>query len=243
MLIKTISIGDVHGDSTWKSIADIQELRDGRQKNPAFDKYIFVGDYTDSWSISDDDMVQNLKDIIDFKKLYPDNVILLLGNHDLFYYMDEENKHNFACSGNRPQIWDKLHSLFSKNKDLFMPIYKIGDYVWSHAGLTKRMLSALTYGDITKTINIDKEIWRRFNDLDETIFNVGVSRGGGPFIPGIFWADKIDTSFAFPNNIHQIVGHSRVNEITSVIKNTASITYIDCLDRVIEGYVLDVNIE
>lgn len=69
-------IGDVHGKSWWKSLVkDIDEV----------DMIVFLGDYVDSYNISDEQIINNLLDIIEFKKSYEDKVILLLGNHEYNY--------------------------------------------------------------------------------------------------------------------------------------------------------------
>ena len=71
--MKTISIGDIHGRDIWKNV------------NPSkYDKIIFVGDYVDSFTISNTTILNNLLDIIEFKKSFKNKVILLLGNHDIF---------------------------------------------------------------------------------------------------------------------------------------------------------------
>jgi len=68
--MKIISVGDLHGNNIWKTIDP--EL---------YDKIIFVGDYTDSFHLTDSAILDNLLDLIEFKKSYPDKVFLLLGNH------------------------------------------------------------------------------------------------------------------------------------------------------------------
>ena len=79
--MKTITIGDIHGRSDWQEI------------DPAnYDKIIFVGDYVDSFTVSDIDIITNLLNIIQFKKDNMNKVVLLLGNHDLQYLFSNEEQ-------------------------------------------------------------------------------------------------------------------------------------------------------
>ena len=73
-----IVIPDVHGRDFWRSAVR------GREE----EKIIFLGDYVDPYSwegITPHVAFLELQDIIEFKKAHPDNVVLLLGNHDLGY--------------------------------------------------------------------------------------------------------------------------------------------------------------
>ena len=56
---KTIVISDVHGRDLWKQIV--------AQENDA-DRFVFLGDYFDSFKIKGTDQLQNFLDIIEFKE-------------------------------------------------------------------------------------------------------------------------------------------------------------------------------
>ena len=68
-----IAVGDLHGKNTWKDII---------AQYPSH-KLLIIGDYIDSFHIPWKIQLQNLKEIIQYKKDNPDT-ILLLGNHDCF---------------------------------------------------------------------------------------------------------------------------------------------------------------
>ena len=73
-----IIIPDIHGRSFWKDAV----------KGHENEKIIFLGDYTDPYShegIEFWEGLQSLREVIEFKKQHLDNVVLLLGNHDLSY--------------------------------------------------------------------------------------------------------------------------------------------------------------
>lgn len=74
---KDIIIGDVHGRKQWQDII---------LANSKDDHYTFMGDYFDShFGIHPDQQIEQFKLILEFKKANPDNVTLLLGNHDYHY--------------------------------------------------------------------------------------------------------------------------------------------------------------
>ena len=82
--MKIITIGDLHGSPVWKNI---------RTEN--WDRMVFIGDYVDSSDYDAKEIKQNLLDIIELKKMYPEKVILLWGNHDLAYFYDGHER--LAC--------------------------------------------------------------------------------------------------------------------------------------------------
>ncbi len=94
--MKTIVIGDIHGRSIWKNIID---------KEKEFDKVVFVGDYFDSKIYSAQEQIDNFLNIIDFKQSIREDqeVILLIGNHDLHYFPEVGNSgvSNRCCTRNR----------------------------------------------------------------------------------------------------------------------------------------------
>ena len=73
-----IVIPDVHGRTFWKDAV----------KNKENEEIIFEGDYLDPYpneNIPPGNALENFKEIIEFKKQHPDNVILLVGNHKNFF--------------------------------------------------------------------------------------------------------------------------------------------------------------
>lgn len=227
--MKIIAIADIHGRSNWKFIADINKLLKQEDIIPEFDKYIFLGDYVDSFTETGAIIIHNLKEIIQFKQKYPNNIILLLGNHDLQYYFQPSGH---GCSGFRPNMYQELHKIFQDNKDLFTPSYEIQNYLFTHAGVTSVWLKKYT-----KELGLSNNhgytpsyiIHEGFKIEDETLFDVGWARGGSFKSGGPFWADKSESStYALPNH-HQIVGHHPVENSPYVHKvdDNTSITYVD----------------
>ncbi len=232
--MKILSIGDVQGKSLWKAV--IPEVTSG-----TVDKVVFVGDYPDDDYISDDHIYNNLVEIIEFKKAYPDKVVLLLGNHDLHYF----NIGITISTRYNKRLAYKLHRLFIENYDLFDLMYQTKNCLWSHAGLNIKWFNQykdIYYSEVLPDLSNIAEVFNKlYHDHNYKqmipMFDVGFIRGGDNGFGGIFWADS--TEYAdpidetLPNGIHQVIGHNRVKNITTVYNSTnnGSITFIDVQDR------------
>jgi predicted phosphodiesterase len=232
--MKTISIGDLHGKDTWKSV-DVS----------AFDKVIFVGDYTDSFTIDNITILHNLNEILHLKKDNPDKVVLLLGNHDIQYMFPGR----YRCSGYRPELMPDLAILFNENRNMFQIAHQEGSYLWTHAGVSTRWFKK--YEDTLKLAE-EETLADRLNDISKTHLNdilheVGVERGGFRYdYGGPTWADINETRSGIPAGYHQIVGHTSIPEIVTYHKildktyTDRSITFIDCLDKKEEFYIKEI---
>lgn len=239
-MIKVLSIGDVHGFDTWKNFGDIQNLLDNpKSKVYDFDYYVFVGDYVDSFTKTNMEILHNLKDIIKFKKNHKDRVILLWGNHDI-QYLTSFSEH--GCSGFRSEAYFDLHELFRKNRKLFQLAFQIDNYIWTHAGIHRGWYE---YQFPYKSKNIADDLNAAFEENNNSIFNVGYMRGGRNDVGGPLWADMRETSSKPLKGYHQIVGHTRINELKRVIKDdNTSVTYIDYIeDGGTEPYILEIKKE
>lgn len=218
--MKLIAIGDIHGRDVWKDI-----------NFKVFDKVIFIEDYVDSYTHSDWQVYQNLKEIIELKKENPDKVILLLGNHDIQYFFYP----NYRCSGFRESSQYDLTELFLNAKNCFQIAYQIDNQLFTHAGISRTWFNQ-HYDSYFKNLKYD-DLAIRLNEMccneegQNVLFQVGKLRGGNEKIGGIVWADKLETQFDYLFGLHQIVGHTGVGDIT-VFKDhstDSSITYIDVL--------------
>ena len=237
MIIGTI--GDIHGKSVWKNIIT---------NNPHVEKWVFVGDYVDDYPpTTDEKILGNLLDIIEFKKAFPDKVELLWGNHELSYTLDQ------VCSGYRPSMSVVLPTILKQNKNLFKYAFQIDNHVWTHAGILKGWYDDfkifLQFLKEQRNIDlVDFNIADQINMLAQTsyaacLFDISTVRGGFQRNGGPLWADKSEFGFVGRNvleNYHQVVGHSKVsdpykNEYNAVTQN-GSVTFIDCLDTVTEFY-------
>lgn len=223
--MKLITIGDIHARQYWKEV-DPEK----------YDRIIFVGDYVDQfYPTTDTEIETNLLEIIEFKKKYPEKVILLLGNHDIQYmFLDE----GYGCSGFRPTQARQLRMIFNHNKDLFKVAYQIENYIWSHAGISyrwydynkediERVQKEFNCVNLADTFN--HMLWLKENRL---LHQVGKKRGGRYPSGGITWADRFETMENYIDGYHQIVGHTPINMITKFGDEKGSIRYVDVLNEV-----------
>lgn len=253
--MKILVIGDVHGeDIIWK-LFDLKLLREFPELATDFDYYIFLGDYSDSYTITAPKIMENLRGIIKLKKNYPDKVILLIGNHDLHYL---HSHIAFPCSGYNYLYGDKLAAIYEENRNLFQPLFYINNLLFSHAGISNKWLVGFNkeFGILDEELhpNAISESYYQATlpdqlDIYTSIFDVGVSRGGDCRVGGIFWADFSETSSDIVPGWHQIVGHTPVKEIKRFqIDKTnielGSITYINTIPATEEvskiAYALEV---
>ena len=134
-----------------------------------------------------------------------------------------------GCSGFRGEAYWDLNILFNKHKNLFQAAYQYENYIWTHAGINKGWYE---YRFPYKSPHIADDLNKAFLENNSILYDVGHSRGGFKDVGGIFWSDKIETWYKPLPNYHQIVGHTRIDEITTrTINNTTSITYIDVLEN------------
>lgn len=205
-----IIIPDIHGRLFWKEAV----------KGHENEKIIFLGDYTDPYpheGIEYWEGLFSLYEAIKFKKQHPDNVVLLLGNHDLSYITnyvskcrhDYENHHN-------------IRSLIMDNINLFDIVHeeKIGDrrVVFSHAGILPNWLKAneLTFGQIERGDEV-RHLNRMFHDgqIYAALGNVSWYRGGHLATGSCVWADVhefIETEPDHLSDCFQVFGHTQMRE-------------------------------
>ena len=219
-----LTIGDIHGISTWKEV------------NPdEYDKIIFVGDYVDSFDISNLSILNNLKEIIKFKEDNYDKVVLLYGNHDIQYLYDEESR--YKCSGYRPLMAFDLKTIFNEHKNLFQFAYQIENVLWTHAGVTRmwadEFLKGVDKTDYATTLNEMAQTKSTLNDL----MLVGRSRGGWALTSGPLWADfNRDLKYDYLTGLIQIFGHTEVKEITKFEGYNVELVDVDTLQSSGEMY-------
>lgn len=219
---RVISVGDVHCKGVWKQI------------DPAkYDTIVFAGDYVDSWDESNDQMISNLLDIVEFKKGYPDKVILGIGNHELSYWPGLHQ----VCSGYRAEIAGEITAIYQDNRKLFQAAFQMNDHLWTHAGVHvgwwnkfirefEKELERRGLDGLDKPETMAEQLNMAFELNLPCLFDVSHLRGGREDVGGIFWCDKRELEKKPFPGIRQVVGHTPVPEITT-IKN---VTFIDCLE-------------
>lgn len=252
-----IVIGDLHGKNVWKTFGDIGILLNSKVTKPKYDYYIFLGDYVDAFNsyINTNQKIRdNLLDLIDFKKSYPDNVILLWGNHELHYVLETPWHPNgiYRCSGYRPEAHFDLYEIFNRNFNLFQLAFQYKKYLFTHAGVHSGWYQYSFVPQFKElSIYLDKieidynkdtladKLNTSFIHRMDAIFDIGHRRGGRNKVGGPLWLDKELGSRKYIDNYHQIAGHTSAKRIQHFNKNkNTSITYIDCLNNCDDVYII-----
>lgn len=232
--MKILSVGDIHGRDNWMEIEDISILMKGTFE-PDFDKYIFAGDYCDSFTISNAEILHNLKQLIEFKKKYPEHVELLLGNHDIQYM---SHTFPYIISGYRFEAHFDLFDIFSRNRELFKTAYQEGNYLWTHAGVNKTW-----YND--HFLKIKKKISQKFDVFElADILNIahdrgyyemwvnGLERDGAYKTGGPFWSHITEMQKEPIDGYIQIIGHTWVKEkFYHKINEDTGVWFIDTMTK------------
>lgn len=225
---KILIIPDVHGRSFWRPAVASGD----------YDKIIFLGDYVDPYPderIGELTALHGLMDIIDFYDRYPDQVVLLLGNHDL-HYLSPYYHEMCPCDRYDEKHSDVLHLLFTKG-DRFNLAHEetIGSqkYLFTHAGVNqpwlKRNLKVIRQPD---AIHLNRLLL--FDEGIETLRQVGLLRWGMYLTGSVVWSDCEELAVSDPlPDVYQIVGHTRQYDGKPII--TPHYACLDCLT----AFVLD----
>jgi hypothetical protein len=203
-----------------------------------YDKIIFIGDYVDSFTVSNVEMKDNLEDIIFFKKTLPHKVVLLLGNHDVQYIVPDQR-----CSGFRPEMKYDFYDIFTKNLYLFQMAYQVGNTLWTHAGVTDGWLTEL-YKEMFNPNHRHHEVlnlaanWAVGDQINhawelrlKALYAVDSYSGGYQPWAGPLWVRPYKLNEFGLKDYFQIVGHTP----QAAIWETDKVAYIDCLEHGIDG--------
>ena len=231
--MKTVVIGDIHGRDIWKQIV--------AKEHDDTDEFVFVGDYFDSFTVKGLDQINNFLDIIDFRNtsIYH-KVTLLIGNHDYHYYPGIEDN---GTSGYQTLMAPSIKHVVSDNKQYLQAAYQVGEFVFTHAGLSSEWLDDMvdewSVDSLDATINDlfrfqpQKLAYRPYKQVGSTVYGVGGY--GSETFQGPLWirpkalmAANRDT---LRNQIIQVVGHTPQDTIDIKGKSTGGRYYfIDTLE-------------
>ena len=201
-----IIIPDIHGRKFWKKAVKKHEE----------EEIIFLGDYVDPYP--DEHIHDNLvclNEVIEFKKAHPDNVTLLLGNHDVQYFVAG------AAITSRYSRWTarSLYRLFNDNKELFQICLEKEingkKYIFSHAGITAEWKS-YRFPDVP-----DNKICEFLNtaylvgeyEFGKYLADISKYRKGGEPFGSVLWADLSEHFDSYETKFladYQVFGHSQL---------------------------------
>lgn len=229
-------VGDSHGRGNWEK-AIHESIR-------ALDEIIFVGDYLDSFTISAEDQIRNLENLVSIAVAEP-KITLLLGNHDYAYI------HRFSSiSGYQPAFASAYRQILESNRDLFKIAWghtsEDGDYTLiTHAGLTyeywnNTILPDMESGFLSQFDGVKDlpihEILNLLIDKKDILWAVGHRRGGFRH-PSPLWTDLYELLVDPYPEINQIFGHTAMKSqmisnqggkfLLNVDNNQTGLTYVN----------------
>ncbi len=156
--MKVLAIGDIHGRTNWKIIC-AKHLSD-------VDLIIFIGDYFDAYDrkITPQMEIDNFKEILEFYKLNPKKVRLLIGNHD-YHYLDhvkeKYSRYNELHASEINGIFkSELRSDLTVEEHMHYCLHVDG-VLYSHAGITNTW-----FNQTEKNHSHSSTIFLKKHDLD-----------------------------------------------------------------------------
>ena len=213
-----IAIGDIHGKNVWKKFIDRE-----------FDNFYFVGDYFDTRdNIPTVAQVRNFREICNIARK-DHRFHLCLGNHDFHYLKGIKERYSGFQHYTRYDIQDALE----ENIDLIKPVYQNGDYLISHAGISKTFLH-----NVLKLEN-PLDINKRFEEDRLSLRFNGYNQYGDDTTQSCIWIRPESLMKDRLNNYKQIVGHTHIPKVTT----NEEITFTDCLDSIEEVFIFQVDSE
>jgi len=208
------AIGDIHGKDVWKKYTD-----------KPFDNFYFVGDYFDNYEETPTvTQIRNFREICDVARK-DSRFHLCLGNHD-FHYLKGINE---QYSGYQFYTHFDIQEALEENIDLLKPVYQNGNYLISHAGITKTFLYSVL--KLENPLDINACFEENRNCLK---FN-GYNQYGDDVTQGCTWVRPTSLLNDCLDNYKQIVGHTRFDEITTI----DNVTFIDCLSSIDKIYCFE----
>lgn len=216
-----IVIGDVHGRTSWKRIVE---------RHPGC-RFVFLGDYCDPYEkMPGEEVMENLMEIIRLKQARPDEVVLLLGNHDVHY---TDDRAPFGSRFDLELAW-QIKEILTTNADLFQCAYSERGILFTHAGVSEAWFHQSFGGDA------DGDIASQLNAraADAALYHCGASRGGPHLHGGIYWAGKSEMQCPLRGTT-QVVGHTRTNGVERIESGNGVVYFCDCLEM--EKYLMIEN--
>ena len=211
---KIVFIGDIHGHDSWKPIVS---------KHKDADHFVFVGDYFDAWSITPAVQIQNFKEIIEFKESNPEQVTLLIGNHDFHYMPWCGGQYGGYSAWFAGEIWELLRT----NMHNLQAAWQYNNVLVTHAGVSSTWYYE-NIEDMGHLFQIADKVNYCWTERPDLFNHSGLEMYGNSPHDGPFWirpqalrGDPIDPE------IVQVVGHTQ-REFVSVKDN---VFVIDTLPR------------
>jgi|TARA_B110000908_G_C10188794_1_gene419397 predicted MPP superfamily phosphohydrolase len=231
--MKTVYIGDIHHRDIWKKVVE---------KESDADRIVFIGDYFDSFDIPHTVGISNFKEIVKFKAENPKKVVLLVGNHDTSYLLQETSVSGY----NYTHSVEIKYLLETALRGGLIQLAHLENNVLSvHAGITETFVKRFKkkfieqYGfeplntlEALETVLEDKSSLLKFAALAGEDSSMRMSFYGDDIWQSPVWVrpDSLAKDMWRGFTYTQVVGHTmQQNGIEERITNGQSIWLIDAL--------------
>ena len=238
-------VPDLHGRTCWQEPAQAFLGAHGPGG-----QVLFLGDYVDSFEVSNEQQLRNFTNVVAFKKANPERVVLLLGNH-CFQYLYLSTVKLF---GFNEDLYPSLHVYYKLHEDLFQIAHQVGNTLFAHAGVSREWLAH--HGPKISQCRRQLEAAARPAQLAD-VLNALLRAPGGPLLlwelteehggsaafDGPVWIRPDPLRAALPPGLTQVVGHTHVPDITTFDDKTteARVIFTDCLSTTTGFLTLDIG--
>lgn len=240
--MKVLSIGDIHCRDNWKEVID--------KHKDEVDKIIILGDIPDPYiSMSHWEKLGKIYEVFDYFDENSEIIDIIWGNHDVHYLLGYGFK---PCSRHDMQTYKPMDELYKSYVGKMKVAIKHDNYLWTHGGvseswvLSHKDLLTNKYKLLSDYSNIDEVLNDMFLTEDRKyLYDCPPLRNGLELHGGPFWCDKkelYDERDGYNDllpGFHQIVGHNKFREITTINIGNESVTFVDVLQYKTEGHILE----
>lgn len=204
--MKVCVIGDIHGTNKF-----LDCYNNILKNDNDCEKIIVCGDHFDPYEgITYSDMLERYNKFINSCR-NDDRIVSLFGNHDLSSYVirgDYTNRTAMTAAAH-----GRISDAIKSNLDSSYLAYVIGNYIFSHAGVSSVWLQDIGKDYADRILNNYKG-WTS-SELSDVVsfYNDDYSFYGNNEHQGCTWIrPEALIKFAI-DNYHQVIGHSQVREI------------------------------
>lgn len=200
--MKILVIPDIH-----QKIALVNQILE--KKEQGVDLTVFLGDYFDDF----EDNQYEVNAMATWLKLnlYKEKRVFLMGNHDFHYRV---LPYSLYCSGYASWKHEIIqHVLSEADWNQIKYFHAVGNFWFSHAGITEKWFSHPVYGLTPETIedtllDVEKAVSRRDYGATGPVWAADRYRGGRHQKGGLLWNDLRNSEFI--PNVTQVMGHTPV---------------------------------
>ena len=223
--MKVAVIGDIHGTTKfqecYKNILEIDS---------DVDKIIVLGDWFDPYiNVDLDTMIERYNEFVKIWKS-DDRIVSILGNHDIAgYIITNDCTSRTIRNGKMSQ---RITDLIEPNLPESYLVYKIGDYIFSHAGVSQEWLNDIaqySYCNYADAIMNNKKGWTEDELSDICVFYPYDFGGyGNNRHQSCVWIRPQALYDCAIDGYNQVVAHTRVEHIVKVsLKNGKDLWIVD----------------